>query len=109
MSDNTFTRVPRSDKRLYGPLKLLLCGFPAQAQPKMALVLEAVGMAEVPVIWLTEDQADNSLLELLELPGGLSLRLVLRVHSRFRAHRWVLHCLTRNRIRRAVVLEAFKP
>ena len=70
MSDNTFTKVTRSDNRLYGPLKLLLCGFPAEAQPKLARVLEAVGLAEIPVVWLSEDQAGSSLQDLLELPAG---------------------------------------
>ena len=75
MSDNTFTRVTRSDNRLYGPLKLLLCGFPAAAQPKLAMVLKAVGLAEVPTVWLTEAQSKSSLTELLELPAGSGLGL----------------------------------
>jgi hypothetical protein len=34
MTDGTFEKVQHSDNRMYGPPKLLICGFPAPAQPK---------------------------------------------------------------------------
>jgi hypothetical protein len=32
MNDGTFEKVQRSDTPMYGPKKLLLCGFPAEAR-----------------------------------------------------------------------------
>lgn len=70
MSENTFAKVSRSDNRLYGPPKLLLCGFPAGAQANLPKVLAMVGLEDLPLIWITENQAETTLLELLELPPG---------------------------------------
>jgi hypothetical protein len=40
MNDAKFEKVSRSDKTLYGPRKLLLCGFADAAQPKFLTVLQ---------------------------------------------------------------------
>jgi hypothetical protein len=66
----TFATVTRSEKRIYGPRKLLLCGFSAAAQPKFDAVLGATGIFDVPKVWLTAEQQQNTLAELLELPDG---------------------------------------
>ena len=70
MSDNTFSKIGRSDQRLYGPPKLLLCGFPAAAQSNLQKVLAAIGLDRLPVVWIAETQAEMPLRELLELPAG---------------------------------------
>ena len=65
-----FEKVTVSEKRLYGPRKLLLCGFDAEAQRKFATVIEAAGLADVPRVWVADAQAGEQLAELLEQPDG---------------------------------------
>ena len=70
MTDATFEKVSRSDKRFYGPPKLLLCGFPPDAQPNFEKVLQFAGMEKVPRIWVTQDQEHSRISDLLDLPDG---------------------------------------
>ena len=68
MVDATFEKVTTSDKPLYGPRKLLLCGFSSAAQSKFETVLDMVGLREIPKIWVSDDQGDMALSALLLLP-----------------------------------------
>ena len=70
MVDATFEKVTTSDKPLYGPRKLLLCGFSSAAQPKFDTVLDLVGLKNVPKIWVSGDQGDMVLSALLQLPDN---------------------------------------
>jgi hypothetical protein len=65
-----FTKVTRSEKRIYGPRKLVLCGFTARTQSKFEAVLSMMGMADVPKVWVTAERQQHTLAELLELPDG---------------------------------------
>jgi hypothetical protein len=58
VTDDGFQKVDQSDNLLYGPRKLLLCGFPADAQSKFMMLLKMIGLSEMPMVWVTEDQAD---------------------------------------------------
>jgi len=66
----TFEKVIASDKSMYGPRKLLLCGFPADVQPKFKTLLEMIGLADLPGIWLALEQAELRLTDLLNLADG---------------------------------------
>ncbi len=66
-NDASFEKVSTSDKPLYGPRRLFLCGFPDGAQPKFEIVLNAVSLQNVPKVWVTDDQVDMLLSELLTL------------------------------------------
>ncbi len=68
MTDGTFERVRHSDSRMYGPPKLLLCGFPAPAQPKFMTVLQMAGLQAVPIVWANDEK--QTLSALLGLPDG---------------------------------------
>lgn len=70
MTNATFEKVTTSDKPLYGPRKLLLCGFPAGAQAKFDAVLGMAGLNEVPRGWVARDRADRLLSELFQDPDG---------------------------------------
>ena len=70
MTDDGFQKVDQSDSLLYGPRKLLLCGFPADAQSKFMTLLKMIGLSEMPVAWVTEDQADIHVAELVQLEDG---------------------------------------
>ena len=68
--EGTFERVEHSDEPMYGPQKLMLCGFPAPAQPKFASVLKMAGLQDVAVVWANEENAQQTLSELLDFPDG---------------------------------------
>jgi hypothetical protein len=70
MTDGTFEKVRRSDDPMYGPRKLLLCGFPASAQPPFTTVLEMAGLADIATVWANQDHAARTLSDLLALPDG---------------------------------------
>ncbi len=67
MAHAKFQKVGGSDTPLYGPRKLLLCGFAVGAQPKFQAVLKMVGLNVVPKVWVTTDQAESTLADLLAL------------------------------------------
>ena len=67
MTDAKFEKVSRSDKPLYGPRKLLLCGFSQSVQPNFSKLLELIGLADIPKVWVAEDQADIPVGELMKL------------------------------------------
>jgi hypothetical protein len=67
MTDAKFEKVSQTDKPLYGPRKLLLCGFSQNVQPNFKKLLDLIGLSEIPKIWVTEDQADIRVNELMKL------------------------------------------
>ena len=71
MSDDaSFEKISQNDQKIYGPRKLLLCGFAAEAQPKFIKLMEILSIVDLPLVWVTEDQAGSRLDELLELADG---------------------------------------
>jgi hypothetical protein len=70
MEKTTFEKVSRSDKPLYGPRRLLLCGFASGAQARFAGRLETAGIADVARVWVDEKLAETVIRGLLELPDG---------------------------------------
>lgn len=70
MPEAGFTKVTRGDALLYGPRKLLLCGFSAEAQEKFKSVLTMANMVDVPVVWAGAGEAGARLGELMALAGG---------------------------------------
>jgi Domain of unknown function (DUF3783) len=65
-----FEKIQHSSKSLFGPRKLLLCGFAAEAQSKFRTLLAVLGIADLPLIWISQDQAARTLHDLVELPDG---------------------------------------
>ncbi len=70
MNDAKFEKVTQTDTPMYGPRRLLVCGFSAEVQPKFVTVLKMVDMADIPVIWATASQKDETLGTLFGLAGG---------------------------------------
>lgn len=68
--DAKFEKVSQSDAALYGPRKILLCGFGAGAQDKFKKVLEFANLSDVPRVWAAPDNAETPLAELMALPDG---------------------------------------
>ncbi|MCU0559176.1 MAG: DUF3783 domain-containing protein [Desulfobacterales bacterium] len=67
---STFEKLTSSQQPLYGPRRLLLCGFGPEAQTKFATLLDWAGMADVPKVWATGEQGAAVLSELMALPDG---------------------------------------
>jgi hypothetical protein len=67
---STFEKVTRSEKILYGPRKLLLCGFGAESQKKFESLLGPIGLADAPKVWVATEQGTAPLADLLLLPDG---------------------------------------
>jgi hypothetical protein len=70
MSDGKFEKVTRSEKTLYGPRKIILCGFTAGMQAKFEKVLDFAGLQGLAAIWAGEKRIDDTIGQLMELPAG---------------------------------------
>ena len=67
MSDtNTFNRVERSAKRLYGPRALLVCGFTAEGQAAFLDAVQATRIEALAVVFAATDDLETSLGVLLK-------------------------------------------
>jgi hypothetical protein len=69
-SDAKFEKIGRSAKPLYGPKKLLLCGFSRTAGKKFSAVLKTSGLANIDKVWASESNAEDRLADLMELADG---------------------------------------
>ena len=67
MSEGGFEKVSPSDKPMYGPRKLLICGFSVEIQPHVAKLLEIIKLSDIPRIWVTEEQAAIPISDVLAL------------------------------------------
>ena len=67
MSEGGFEKVSASDEPIYGPRKLLICGFSAEIQPHVAKLLEILKLSDVQRIWVTEEHAGSLISEVLTL------------------------------------------
>ena len=70
MTNAGFEKVVPSEKKLYGPRKLLLCGFSVESQPKFKMLLEMLGIADLPLIWVTENESNAMISSLFSLSDG---------------------------------------
>lgn len=67
---STFEKIENTDRCIYGPRRLLLCGFSSQAQSKFQALLKMLEIGNLPLVWVTDDRSDTPLEELLQLPDG---------------------------------------
>ncbi len=68
MAEAKFEKLNRTEAPMYGPRKMLLCGFPVAGQSKFKSVLEKCGLAGIYLVWPSEDQKSLKLSELFALP-----------------------------------------
>ena len=59
-------KVGKSSKKMYGPSKLLVCGYPESEQQVLLSLLEENGLRVFPVIFATNDDMQRTLKEILE-------------------------------------------
>ena len=70
MTDASFEEMGRSNKALYGPRKLLLCGFAPEAQPKFKTLLQALKISNLPLVWAGTGESDQLVGNLLGKGDG---------------------------------------
>jgi hypothetical protein len=67
--DAKFEKISRSQTPLYGPRKVLLCGFSGQAQKKFTDVLKMAGLADVDTVWVSDARAKETVSGLMAMPA----------------------------------------
>ena len=67
MSEGGFEKVSASDEPMYGPRRLLICGFSAEIQPHLVKLLEILKLSDIPRIWGTGEHAGSPISEVLAL------------------------------------------
>jgi hypothetical protein len=73
MTEAKFEKITHSETLLYGPPKLLICGFPKSAQSKFISLVGAAGLAGIPTLWATKAHSVEVLSELMKLPDRTGL------------------------------------
>jgi hypothetical protein len=68
MQKNGFQKVKQTDRRMYGPRKLLVCGYPQSEQASFLELLGGCGLGAVPVVFVSETDAQQTLEALLGQP-----------------------------------------
>jgi len=70
MTDNTFQKVGKSEKRLYGRPCILICGYRADEQAAILSLIASCGLSGHPVVFAGEDDGDTLLRDMVRLESG---------------------------------------
>lgn len=70
MTDGDFEAVGTSDERMFGPRKIIVCGFSVDDQKAFREMAAAVGMAGMPMVFAGADTAKATLGDIVEMPDG---------------------------------------
>ena len=65
-----FSRVTRSSRPLYGPRKLLVCGFTPEGQSALGEVISASTITDLPAIYAASIDLEESLGDLMSRPAN---------------------------------------
>lgn len=61
MEKGEFQKVGKSEERMYGPWKLLVCGYPVEHQGPFLSILEDLSFMNLPVVFVTDEDLQLSL------------------------------------------------
>lgn len=67
MPESKFTKIGHSDDRMFGPPRLLVCGYPIDDQSRFLGMIEAMDIEIPPIIFIPTEDKNKTILELLEL------------------------------------------
>jgi hypothetical protein len=67
MNEGTFEKMERSEKRMYGPRGIVICGYPPAEHAPLAQALEQIGFGDRPFIFVTDGDSGKTLGEVLTL------------------------------------------
>ena len=65
MNEGTFHKMASSEKRMYGPKGLVICGFPPAEHAPLADALDQIGFSDRPLIFAVEKDSTKTLKEVL--------------------------------------------
>lgn len=68
--EGTFTRVEKTAQKMYGPRKLLVCGYPAKEQGGLVSCLKETGLDDLPVVFIGEKEGEKCISEILVWDDG---------------------------------------
>ncbi len=66
----TFEKVSNSDKPMHGQRKLILCGFPVEAQPRFKTLLKMIQMKDLPIVWAGDDDKEMTLSDIFKMEAN---------------------------------------
>ena len=65
MNKSAFQKIDRSDKRLYGPAAIVVCGYDPSEHTTIANALEKMGLADRPIVFATRADLSRTLADVL--------------------------------------------
>jgi hypothetical protein len=68
VEENTFKKVGKTAKALYGPSAMLVCGYSRAEQKDLRAFLEAVRISDLSIVFITEEDGEVALKELMARP-----------------------------------------
>ena len=73
MNTDSFKKAGRSEKKMYGPRKILVCGYSAPEQSTLLYLLEENGFSDLPVVFVSNSDSGKTFKELVESPHNSGL------------------------------------
>ena len=73
MSTDSLKKAGRSERKMYGPRKILVCGYSASEQSTLLYLLEENGFSDLPVVFVSNSDRGKTLKELVESPHNSGL------------------------------------
>jgi hypothetical protein len=70
MTDSTFKKVGKSEKRMFGPPCLLICGYRADEQDQILSLIETCGLSGHAVVFAGTDDEDAILRDMVQAESG---------------------------------------
>jgi hypothetical protein len=65
-----FERIDETDSPMYGPRKLLVCGYGVDDQPTLTAALTGAALGDLDPVWAGESDRAQTLGALMALPAG---------------------------------------
>lgn len=75
MNESSFQKVGKTEKRMFGPPCILICGYRADEQEKILSLIDTCGISRHPVVFATEDDADTILGDIVKMESRKGLGL----------------------------------
>jgi hypothetical protein len=70
----SFTKIAKSEKRMYGPKKLLVCGYPEEERAGFIKLTDKVGLGGIRVIFATSHDLGTSIGDILSHENKVGLK-----------------------------------
>jgi hypothetical protein len=70
----SFTKIAKSEKRMYGPKELLVCGYPEEERAGFIKLTDKVGLGSIRVIFATSHDLGTSIGDILSHENKVGLK-----------------------------------